>query len=73
MDSRVRTIAKSLTWRATALIITAATVWFVTGKLGLAAAIGAIDTTVKLGAYYFHERCWLKSNFGKQIRPEYEI
>ena len=73
MEKRRRTIIKSLTWRATALAITTSVVWAVTGKLELAAEIGVIDTVIKLGAYYGHERCWLKVNFGKIPPPDYEI
>ena len=57
----------------TALIITSSVVWIVTGKVELAASIGAIDTLIKLGAYYAHERCWLKVHFGRIHPPDYEI
>lgn len=73
MEKRRRTIVKSLTWRATALTITTSVVWIVTGEVELAASIGVIDTVIKLGAYYAHERCWLKVDFGKIRPPDYQI
>lgn len=73
METRSRTIYKSLTWRVTALVITTTVVWFATHKLELAASIGLIDTAIKLGAYYAHERCWLKVRFGKLRPPDYQI
>lgn len=73
MESHVRTIMKALSWRLLATCITFAVVWFVTGKLTLAAGIGVADTLIKLGAYYFHERLWIRVKFGKPKRPEYEI
>ena len=55
------------------LVVTALVVWVVTRELKLAASIGVADTLVKLGAYYVHERCWLKVRFGKVKPPEYQI
>jgi uncharacterized membrane protein len=45
----------------------------VTRKIELAASIGLADTLIKLGAYYAHERCWLKVPFGRPRPPEYQI
>ncbi len=73
MESHSRTIAKALSWRFIATLITFTVAWIVTGKLAFAAEIGLADTIIKLGAYYFHERLWIRIKFGKLIRPEYEI
>ncbi|MBW7991795.1 MAG: DUF2061 domain-containing protein [Planctomycetes bacterium] len=73
MDSHVRTIVKTLSWRFVATLITFTVAWLITGKLTFAAEIGLADTIIKLGAYYFHERLWIRMKFGKLIRPEYEI
>ena len=45
----------------------------VTGKIRIAAEIGLIDTLVKLGSYYFHERVWIHIPYGKAKPPEYMI
>ena len=73
METRARSIIKALTWRATALLITTGVVWLVTGKVELAVEIGLLDTLIKLGVYYGHERCWLKVRFGRAKPPEYQI
>ena len=73
METRSRSIVKALTWRVTALLITTTVVWMATRKMELAASIGLIDTAIKLGAYYAHERWWLKVSFGRAKPPEYEI
>jgi uncharacterized membrane protein len=73
METRLRSIVKSLTWRVTALIVTTSVVWVVTGKPVLAFSIGAMDTLVKLGTYYAHERLWVKVRFGRKPPSEYEI
>ena len=73
MESHVRTIMKTLSWRLVATVVTFSVAWFATGKLTLAAEIGVADTLIKLGGYYFHERLWIRVKFGKLKRPEYEI
>ncbi len=73
MESHLRTIAKSLTWRFTALTITTVTALIVLGNAKEAMAIGIIDTMIKLVVYYGHERIWIKISFGRKITPEYEI
>lgn len=73
METRARSIVKALTWRTGGLLITVGVTWAVTGRPGLAALVGAGDTLVKLFAYYFHERLWLKVRYGRLCAPEYEI
>ena len=73
MESHSRTIAKALSWRFIATLITFTVAWIITRELTFAAEIGLADTIIKLGAYYFHERLWIRIQFGKLIRPEYEI
>ena len=73
METRSRSIVKALTWRVTALIITTSVVWIISDSLKLAASVGLVDTVIKLGAYYGHERCWLKVGFGRGKPPEYQI
>jgi uncharacterized membrane protein len=42
-------------------------------EIELAAKVGLLDTLVKIGAFYFHERLWHRVNFGKVKPPEYQI
>ena len=73
MESHIRTITKALSWRFIATLVTFTVAWLVTGKLTFAVEIGVADTLIKLGAYYFHERLWIRVKFGKLRKPEYEI
>lgn len=73
METHARTIIKSLTWRVGGFAMTVGTAWLITGRADLAASIGAVDTIVKLGAFYVHERLWLKIGFGLRRKPDYEI
>ncbi|MHC5093721.1 MAG: DUF2061 domain-containing protein [Planctomycetota bacterium] len=34
---------------------------------------GLLDTVIKMGAYYTHERGWNNLNFGKVQEAEYQI
>ena len=73
MESRRRSIAKALSWRVVAMLITAMVALLWTGEWELAAAIGLADTVIKLGLYYLHERLWVRIDLGKPKPPEYEI
>jgi uncharacterized membrane protein len=73
METHSRSILKAVTWRAGGTVVTCAVAWLLTGNLDMAAKIGLLDTGVKIGAFYFHERLWNRSSFGKMEPPEYQI
>ena len=47
--------------------------WFLTGTVDVAIKIGLLDTVIKMGAYYMHERGWNRLDFGKLEEPDYQI
>jgi uncharacterized membrane protein len=73
METHWRSIAKAVSWRLGGLLMTTGVVWVVTGSAELAASIGILDTAVKLGAFYVHERAWLKIRFGRRKAPDFDI
>ena len=73
MDSHVRSIVKAVTWRAGGTLVTFLVAWIITQKLELSIQIGLIDTIIKIGAFYGHERLWNKITFGREKKPEYYI
>jgi len=73
MESHYRSIVKAITWRAGGTVVTFAVVWILTRELPLAIGIGLLDTVIKVGAFYVHERIWNRISFGKQRPPEYQI
>jgi uncharacterized membrane protein len=73
LETRRRSIAKAISWRILAAIITACVALAMTGQLEFAAKIGLIDTSVKLLIYFFHERIWNKINYGRVPAPDYEV
>jgi uncharacterized membrane protein len=56
-ESHLRSILKGFTWRiiATTTLIT----YFITGEIGDALKIGAIEFVGKIFIYYLCERAWL--------------
>ena len=77
MESKRRSVAKTCSWRFIATIITMCVAYFMTasthGEMGnakLAAIIGLLDTSLKFGVYFFHERVWNKIDFGREIPPK---
>ena len=73
-DSHYRSLAKALSWRVVATIITMIVAWVVTGHMEFALKIGLADTLIKFFTFYGHERIWNRIRFGlKKKAPEYEI
>jgi adenylylsulfate kinase len=72
-ETRGRSMAKAISWRILAAIITATVALVMTHQLAFAAKIGAIDTSVKLLIYFLHERVWNKIGFGRVPAPDYEV
>ena len=72
MESRKRTIAKTLSWRSFSMIVTSIIVWRLTGEFKLGLAVALLDCMVKMLAYYVHERAWCSVAFGYEnpIRQE---
>ena len=73
VETRFRSIVKAISWRAGGTIVTFTVAWVLAGSLDLAARIGVLDTVIKIGAFYVHERLWNHINLGKQEPPEYQI
>jgi len=73
LDTHKRSIAKTISWRVVATVITGIVTYILTGRLDFAVTVGLADTLVKFFIYYVHERMWTRILYGK-VRPlEYEI
>ena len=57
-ESRIRSLAKALSWRIVATLTTSIIAYVITGRLDTAIAIGSIEFVLKFFIYYFHERTW---------------
>lgn len=69
-DSRVRHLAKTITWRVVGTIDTMILAWVISGDPATGFKIGAAEVVTKMILYYFHERIWYKINFGLDRRKE---
>lgn len=61
---RKRHVAKAVTWRLLASLVTFTLGWIFTEDVNKGLMIGIADVIVKLILYYLHERVWYKSSFG---------
>ena len=73
MESHKRSIVKTFTWRVIATLVTMSVAWIILGRVSHALEIGLLDTVIKLGAYYGHERVWDRVAIGRDRPPEYNI
>jgi adenylylsulfate kinase len=69
-DTNRRSVVKGLSWRVVATTTTTGIVYVFFGRLDLAIAAGLIETVLKVGLYWGHERIWHKIRWGReQIEP----
>jgi len=68
MESHHRSIIKTVTWRVIATVITLGIVFTFTGSLHKASVITLVTATVLAIGYYFHERFWNKTHWGRRVR-----
>ncbi len=63
-ERKRRSIAKAISWRVLASIITMSLVFIFTGRLLLSLEIGFTEIIVKMAFYFVHERTWLNIGWG---------
>lgn len=69
-ETNIRSVVKGVTWRILATTTTIVIVYTFFGRLDLAIAAGMIETVLKVGLYWVHERAWFKIRWGKKrIEP----
>lgn len=75
VERKRRSVVKTISWRTLGTIDTVIISWIVVGDVNFAVTIGGIEVFTKMVLYFFHERAWNKSNFGrvKETPIEYEI
>jgi len=69
-ETNKRSIAKGISWRLIATVTTVIIIYFFFGRLDLAIVAGLIESVLKIGLYWAHERVWFKVKWGKKrIEP----
>ena len=64
MESRKRSIVKSISFRILATIITFIVVWIFTNDVVTSSGVSIAENLIKMIAYYFHERAWINVRWG---------
>jgi uncharacterized membrane protein len=64
MVERKRHLAKAVTYRFFGSCATAAIAFAASGDVKIGAAVGVLDSVVKVGLYYVHERMWYRIRWG---------
>jgi uncharacterized membrane protein len=65
--SKRRSLAKSITWRLIAIVVTFLVGFVMTGSLTFAASLSLLSNLINFVLYYLHERVWLKINWGRHV------
>jgi adenylylsulfate kinase len=73
MESHLRSILKGVSWRVGGTTVTIVVAWILTKNINLSAKIGLIETVLKIGVFYVHERIWIRLNIGKKEPVDYQI
>ena len=62
--SKKRSLAKSLTWRAIAVVSTLLIGFAMTGSWAFAVSLTVVSNVINFVLYYIHERVWLQVKWG---------
>ncbi len=69
-ETHLRSIIKTISWRALATLTTMSLVYIFIGDMTIALSVGGIEVVLKMLVYFVHERAWDKIKFGrKEYKP----
>ena len=69
-ETRMRSLAKAVTYRATGTCATIAIALAVTGRWPTSLAIGGIELATKILLYWLHERVWNTVEWGMTTKEK---
>ena len=67
MDSPKRTLAKTITWQVSGLVMMALLGFVVTGSFAVAGGLALASTVIGTISYVLHERLWARIKWGRTI------
>ena len=70
MESKQRSLAKSVVWRLLGVIILGAITWVTTKNIQTTTAVTLLFHTIRFVLYYFHERWWDSVDWGLKNRSQ---
>ena len=66
-ESRLRSLAKAVSWRMTGTVDTFIISWIITGQPLLASGIAITEIMTKVFLFWVHERVWNTVKWGKDV------
>lgn len=63
-ETKLRTFARSLTWRISGVVLTVILAWYFTGDVRLGVELGVTYNLIRLSTHYFHDRAWARLPWG---------
>lgn len=63
-ETNLRSLTKSISYRFFGTIITFIITFIITNEIIISSSIALLDLVSKIVLYWFHERMWLKINWG---------
>ena len=69
MDTRKRSNVKSVTWRVAGIVILGVITYAITRDMGATTGVTLAFHGVRFVLYYFHERLWERSDWGRIRHP----
>ncbi len=66
METKVRSVVKTISWRIVATLTTILLVFIFTGNIAISTSVGALEVFSKILIYYIHERVWNLTDFGRE-------
>lgn len=68
MDTPARTVAKSVTWQISGLLVMTLIAWVVTGSVAQGGAVALTGALAGFVSYFVHERLWARVRWGRADR-----
>tara|TARA_B110000503_G_scaffold141800_1_gene236420 strand:+ start:991 stop:1194 length:204 start_codon:yes stop_codon:yes gene_type:complete len=65
MNSKKRSLAKTVSWRIIGSIDTMIITYIITGNWKFGLAVGSVEVMTKIILYYIHERLWQRIKWGR--------
>jgi uncharacterized membrane protein len=67
LESKKRSLTKTITWKIVATLITFLTLYYFTGNLSVSSAITVVEAVLGMILFYIHERVWNRVSWGKSL------
>ncbi|MFQ6020623.1 MAG: DUF2061 domain-containing protein [Candidatus Aenigmatarchaeota archaeon] len=65
IETRKRSLVKTVVWRIICIIASIIVPYFLTGSLEISIKIGIVYNVIVMVLYYFHERIWDRTSWGR--------